>query len=97
MLCVVFISIGGGGGGHGGDGEGGEEAPAEGGKRILVGGGPSKGPKEYVSEEDANMYLYFSVIAAIVAGFILSVIPYLFNIVYGSAAESIRQTSTATF
>lgn len=71
MLCVVFISIGGG------------EAPAEEGAeitqvanstlRMLAGPSARKGPKEYVSPEDANMYLYFSVIAALAAGFILSV------------------------
>jgi hypothetical protein len=71
MLCVVFISVGG--------GDSGDEAtpPPEDTKetlrRMLAGPGPRTGPKEYVSPEDANMYLYFSVISALVAGFILSV------------------------
>lgn len=73
MLCVVFISIG---GGESSDEE--AVAPVEGDttktlRRILAGPGPRTGPKEYVSPEDANMYLYFSIISALVAGFILSV------------------------
>lgn len=72
MLCVVFISVGGGES---------EETPADPEdeakkstlRRILAGPGPRSGPREYVSPEDANMYLYFSVIAALCAGFILSI------------------------
>ena len=71
MLCVVFISIG---GGDSGSEEINEQPPANNSTlRMLAGPGPRKGPKEYVSPEDANMYLYFSVIAALIAGFILSV------------------------
>lgn len=66
MLCVVFISIGG-----GGDDD--EEAVAESTLRILAGAGPRKGPKIKLSKEEADMYLYFSVIAALAAGFILSI------------------------
>ena len=71
MLCVVFISIG------GGESESDEinedltNTNTTG--RLLAGAGPSNGPKIKLSKEEANMYLYFSVIAALIAGFILSV------------------------
>lgn len=70
MLCVVFISIGG--------GETSEETPTpppanNSTLRMLAGPSTKSGPREYVSPEDANMYLYLSVIAALIAGFILSV------------------------
>lgn len=70
MLCVVFISIG------GGAGDSDDEdltAASNSTARLLAGAGPSKGPKIKLSKEEANMYLYFSVIAALIAGFILSV------------------------
>lgn len=53
MLCVVFISIGGGGASSG------EEKKNEDGVELTP--------------EDANMYLYLSVMASLMAGFILSV------------------------
>lgn len=46
MLCVVFISLGG-----GGKGSDSEEEPAESTLRMLVGAGPSKGPKEPITKE----------------------------------------------
>lgn len=65
ILCVVFISIGGG------------EAPkdevekaAESTRRMLAGG---SNVKKAETKEEADMYLYLSVVAALVAGFILSV------------------------
>ena len=70
MLCVVFISIG---GGDAGSDQIEQETAAESTRRLLVGPGPSKGPREPISQEQANMYLYFSVLAALAAGFILSV------------------------
>lgn len=53
MLCVVFISIGGGG------------APSDEEKKNADG--------VELTLEDANMYLYLSVMASLMAGFILSV------------------------
>ena len=71
MLCVVFISIG------GGEADSEEintgETKNDSKLRMLAGPGPRKGPKEYVSPEEANLFLYFAVIAALVAGFILSI------------------------
>ena len=70
MLCVVFISIGGGEKKEELD----EEAKADAStlRRILAGAGP--GPVDKCKTEDeCNLMLYFSVIAALAAGFILSV------------------------
>lgn len=76
MLCVVFISIGGGGGGDDcpKPGDAAKDAEKET-RRMLAGGGAKKcdPDAEPLSKEDADMYLYMSVIAALVAGFILSV------------------------
>jgi len=41
ILCVVFISIGG--------GEGGDESVEESTRRLLAGPGPRKGPREKLS------------------------------------------------
>lgn len=69
ILCVVFISVGGGDSGE----EAPAETPAEAARRMLAGPSARKGPKEILTPEEANMYLYFSVIAALAAGFVLSV------------------------
>jgi drug/metabolite transporter (DMT)-like permease len=60
---VVFISIGG--------GESGDEEEST--RRLLAGPGPKKAGGVKLSPEEANMYLYFGVIAALCAGFVLSV------------------------
>jgi len=59
---VVFISIG-----------GGESDEEESTRRLLAGAGPKKEGGVKLTPEEANMYLYFAVIAALCAGFILSV------------------------
>ena len=61
ILCVVFISIGG--------GESDEEEEKV--RRMLAGG--SYKVTEHITPEEANMYLYFAIVAALIAGFILSV------------------------
>ena len=69
MLCVVFISMG------GGEAPADEEEIAEVTRRMLA--GPSGKKREpnapKLSQEEANMYLYFGIIAALIAGFILSI------------------------
>lgn len=67
ILCVVFISVG------GGDSGSEEETVEEATRRMLAGPSARSGPREKLSPEEANMYLYFSVIAALAAGFVLSV------------------------
>lgn len=59
---VVFISIGGGGKGD----------DKESTRRLLAGAGPAK-DYSHLTESEKNMYLYFAVIAALCAGFVLSV------------------------
>ena len=60
---VVFISIGG--------GEASDEADST--RRLLAGAGPRDPNAPKLSPEEANMYLYFGVVAALCAGFVLSV------------------------
>lgn len=59
---VVFISMGGGG----------SEDEEESTRRLLAGAGPAK-DLSHLTQDEKNMYLYFAVIAALCAGFILSV------------------------
>lgn len=77
MLCVVFISLG---GGEGGAGEEVAEEPAAEDAvastlRLLAGPRVRKPGevREVITPEEANMFLYFSVLCALAAGFILSV------------------------
>lgn len=59
---VVFISMG-----------GGESSDEESTRRLLAGAGPRDPNAPKLSKEEANMFLYFGIIAALLAGFVLSV------------------------